>query len=211
MEKNDYLEILFIRHADTQYDQIEDRDNCDGNLTAKGEQQCLDLGQRLLDTPIDAYLTSSLIRAFKTAAGVCKVKPDAPLLEICPELIECGCTPGYYGCSEEYLKPYYANAKMCETKFYGTETYDFACATLEENTLRAKKILNYLKNRFTYGQRIAVFCHHGILEHLIPVALGLEQWDFKLAFANTSISVIAYGEDGSCTLRSLNTWLFDKI
>ena len=211
MGQKDYLEILLIRHAETPYDQIEDRDNCDGNLTAKGEQQCLDLGQRLLNTPIDAYFTSSLIRAFKTAAGVCNAKPDAPLLEICPELIECGCTPGYYGCSEEYLKPYYANAKMCETNFYGSETHNFACATLEDNTLRAKKILAYLTNRFTYGQRIAVFCHHGVLEHLVPVALGLDKWDFKLAFANTSITSITFNKDGSRTLRALNTWNFDKI
>lgn len=204
MFNDDFLEILLIRHADTQYDDIGDRDNCDGNLTAKGEQQCLDLGQRLVDTKIDAYLTSSLIRAFKTAAGVCNAKPDAPLLEICPELIECGCTPGYYGSSAEYLQAYYANAKMCDTKFYGTEVYDFACQTLEDNTLRAKAIVSYLLNRFTYGQRVAVFCHHGILEHLVPVILGLDQWDFKLAFANTSITTVAYDKDGRWTLRGLN-------
>lgn len=204
MEKKDSLEFFFIRHAQTQYDNIGDRDPSDGDLTEKGEQQCIALGQRLKDVPIDAYFASSLLRAFKTAVGVCNAKPDKPLLEICPELVECGCTPGYYGCSEEYLQRYYKNAKMCETKFYGTEKYDFACATHEDNILRAQKVLGYLKNRFTFGDRIAVFSHHGMSEHLIPVALGLTHWDFKLSFDNTSITVVEYHRDGSCTLRCLN-------
>ena len=37
MENKDVLELVFIRHAETQYDLIEDRDNCDGNLTPRGE------------------------------------------------------------------------------------------------------------------------------------------------------------------------------
>lgn len=204
MEKDDSLYILFIRHAETQYDNIGDRDNCDGDLTEKGEQQCLDLGQRLKDVHIDAFIASSLLRAFKTGMGVCNARPDKPLLEICPELIECGCTPGYYGCSEEYLQSYYKNAKMLDTKLYGTEEYEFACQTREENILRVQKVIDYLKNRFTYGQRVAIFSHHGTGEHLIPVALGLTEWDFKLGFANTGITALQFRPDGSCTLRYLN-------
>ena len=109
MEKHDSLQIIFIRHAETDYGDIGDRDPSDGELTAKGEQQCIELGEKLKDLPIDAYITSSLLRSFKTAVGVCKAKSDMPLLQICPELIECGCTLGYYGCSEEYLNKYYKN------------------------------------------------------------------------------------------------------
>lgn len=204
MEQHDALTVLFIRHAETQYDNIGDRDNCDGDLTEVGEQQCLDLGQRLKDVHIDAYIASSLLRAFKTGMAVCNAKADKPVLEICPELIECGCTPGYYGCSEEYLRRYYKNAKMLDTKLYGTDEYEFACATHEENILRAQKVVEYLKSRFTYGDRVAVFSHHGMGEHLIPVALGLKQWDFKLGFVNTGITVLQFNRDGSCTLRWLN-------
>lgn len=204
MDNNDCLRILFIRHAETQYDNTHDRDNCDGDLTEKGEQQCVALGQRLKDFPIDAYFTSSLLRAFKTAASVCKVKPDKPLLEICPELIERFSTPGYYGCSEEYLKHYYENAKMCETKLLSAGDYDFACNTPESNDLRAQKFIEYIKSRFTFGQCVAVFSHHGISEHLLPFALGLKECNFKLSFDNTSITIVEYDRDGSCTLRCLN-------
>jgi len=44
VENKDILELVFIRHAETQYDLIEDRDNCDGNLTPRGEEQCREAG-----------------------------------------------------------------------------------------------------------------------------------------------------------------------
>lgn len=203
MEKKDSLEFVFIRHAETQYDEYGDRDVCDGKLTAKGEQQCVELGKRLKGLPIDAYITSSLLRAFKTAAGVCNAKEDVPVLEICPELIECDSTAGYYGCSVEYLKGYYSKAKMCDTKLYGTEDYDFS-STTEDAPLRAAKVMDYLKSRFTFGDRVAVFSHNGILQELIPTALGVECGKFKLFLNNTSITVVEYLRDGRCVLRCLN-------
>lgn len=203
MKNKDSLELVFIRHAETQYDDIGDRDPSDGDLTEKGERQCAELGEKLRNLQIDAYITSSLLRSFKTAVGVCKAKADNPLLEICPELVECGCTPGYYGCSEEYLRSYYKNTKMCE-KLYGTKDYDFACKTYEDNDIRARKVLNYLKKRFPLGGRVAVFSHHGMLEHLIPAALGLGRFDIRITLDNTSLTVIEFDREGKSTLRCLN-------
>ncbi len=203
MEKYDSLQILFIRHAETNYSDIGDRDPSDGELTAKGEQQCADLGEKLKALPIDAYITSSLLRSFKTAVGVCDAKIDKPLLEICPELVECGCTPGYYGCSEEYLKKYYKNTKMCE-KLYGTEKYDFGCEAFEDNVIRAEKVISYIKNRFTYGDRVAVFSHHGFLEYLIPTALGVKPHIFRFSLDNISITVVEFCRDGNAVLRCVN-------
>lgn len=203
MEKHDSLQILFIRHAETNYNDIGDRDPSDGELTAKGEQQCADLGEKLKALPIDAYITSSLLRSFKTAVGVCDAKIDEPLLEICPELVECGCTPGYYGCSEEYLKKYYKNTKMCE-KLYGTEKYDFGCEAFEDNVIRAEKVISYIKNRFTYGDRVAVFSHHGFLEYLIPTALGVKPHIFRFSLDNISITVVEFCRDGNAVLRCVN-------
>ena len=204
MENKDVLELVFIRHAQTQYDLIEDRDNCDGNLTPVGEEQCRELGEKLKDVEIDAYLTSSLIRAFKTAAGVANAKSDKPLLEICPELIECGCSDGYYGCSEAYLQRIYPNAKMCDTKFYGTETYDFQTKTDADDMIRAQKVMDYIKSRFTFGQRVAIFAHHGMLEHLIATALGVKPHIFRFALNNISQTTIKYTREGHCILCDVN-------
>lgn len=203
MENNDTLQIIFIRHAQTDYDDIGDRDPSDGELTAEGEQQCLALGEKLKGLSIDAYITSSLLRSFKTAVGVCRAKSDEPLLEICPELVECGCTPGYYGCSEEYLKKYYKNTKMCE-KLFGTESYEFGCEAFEDNVVRAQKVISYIKNRFSYGNSVAVFSHHGFLEYLIPTALGVKPHVFRFSLDNISISVVEFCRDGNAVLRCVN-------
>lgn len=203
MEKNDSLQIIFIRHAETDYCDIGDRDPSDGELTEKGEQQCLELGEKLKDWSIDAYITSSLLRSFKTAVGVCNAKSDKPLLEICPELVECGCTPGYYGCNENYLCKYYKNAKMCE-KLYGTDNYEFGCETYEDNIVRAEKVISYIKNRFSFGDSVAIFSHHGFLEYLIPTALGVKPHVFRFSLENTSMSVVEFFRDGNVVLRYVN-------
>ncbi len=203
MEKHDSLQIIFIRHAETNYTDIADRDPSDGELTEQGEQQCLALGQKLKELPIDAYFTSSLLRSFKTAVGVCNAKPDKPVLAICPELVECGCTPGYYGCSEEYLKKYYQNTKMCE-KLFGTADYAFGCEAFEDNVLRAEKVISYIRNHFSYGQRVAVFSHHGFLEYLIPTALGVRPHQFRFALDNVSMTVVDFCPDGNVVLRCVN-------
>lgn len=203
MEKHDSLQIIFIRHAETNYDDIGDRDPSDGELTAKGELQCAGLGEKLKDLPIDAYITSSLLRSFKTAVGVCNAKHDKPLLEICPELVECGCTPGYYGCSEEYLQRYYGNTQMCE-KLFGTENYEFGCEAFEDNVVRAEKVISYIKNRFSFGDRVAVFSHHGFLEYLIPTAIGVKPHVFRFSLDNISITAVDFCRDGNAVLRCVN-------
>ncbi len=203
MENKDVLEILFIRHAETDYDDWEGRDPSDGELTEKGERQCNELGIKLKDLPIDAYISSSLLRAFKTAVGVCKAKGDNSVIEICPEIIECGCTPGYFGCSEEYLNKYYNNTKMCPNLF-GEEEYKFPCVSYEENCLRAKKFVDYLLERFTLGQRVAVFSHHGMLEYLVPTALRVEPHKFFFALDNVSVTVVDVCDDGKRVLRCVN-------
>ena len=202
-KQHDTLQILFIRHAETNYNDIGNRDPSDGELTPNGELQCAYLGEKLKELPIDAYITSSLLRSFKTAVGVCNAKPDKPLLEICSELIECGCTPGYFGCSEEYLQRYYKNTKMCENLF-GTEKHEFGCETFEDNVIRAEKIISYIKNRFSYGDRVAVFSHHGFLEYLIPTALGVNPHVFRFSLDNVSVSVVEFCRDGNIVLRCVN-------
>lgn len=203
MDKHDTLQILFIRHAETDYKDIGDRDPSDGELTARGEEQCVELGKNLKDLQIDAFITSSLLRSFKTAVGVCNAKPDKPLLEIFPELVECGCTPGYYGCSKEYLQRYYKNVKMGD-KLFGTKKYEFGCEAFEDNVIRAEKVISYIKNRFTFGDRVAVFSHHGFLEYLIPTAVGVKPHVFRFSLENISVSVVEFCRDGNAVLRCVN-------
>ncbi len=181
MENKDALEIMFIRHAETDYNDWKGRDPSDGELTAYGEKQCDILGEKLKDVEIDGFISSSLLRAFKTASGVCRAKENVPVIEISPEIIECGCTPGYYGCSQEYLSRYYDKTKMCD-KLFGGDKYDFGCESIDDNNARAQKFVDYIISRFDFGDRVAVFSHHGMLEYLIPTALGIKTRDFFFCF-----------------------------
>ena len=53
MENYDSLRILFIRHAETNYDNWEGRDPSDGELTPFGEKQCNILGEKLKNEKIE--------------------------------------------------------------------------------------------------------------------------------------------------------------
>ena len=203
MKKPDSIELIIIRHAETQYDNFGDRDGCDGDLTEIGEKQCLELGQRLKDTDIDAYITSPLLRAFKTAVGVCNAKPDKPLLNIMPEIIECGVPVGYYGCSEEYLQKYYSNTRMCDSLF-NTELYDFSTKYSCDNELRAKIVIEYIKKEYSYGNRVVLFTHNGFCQHLIRAALNIDKQTFDFAINNVSLTKIEFLRSGQIILHCAN-------
>lgn len=203
MKKQDSLELIIIRHAETQYDNSGDRDGCDGDLTERGEQQCIDLGERLKDLEIDAYITSSLLRAFKTAVGVCNAKDDNPVLQIMPEIIECGVPVGYYGCSEEYLQKYYPNTEMCP-KLFGTEEYEFLTKYGCDNISRAQKVIEYIKKKYSYGNRVVLFSHNGFCQYLIREALNIEKSTFDFELNNTSITKIEFRRNGQIILHGVN-------
>lgn len=203
-EDNGSLKLIFIRHAKPNYNDCGDRDCTDGDLDETGIAQCVALGERFRDIPVDAYFSSSLLRAFRTMAAICDKKPDQPLIEVCPEIMECGTTASYYGCSAEYLQQYYKNAKLCDTKMFGTAEYAFGCATDAENQLRAEKFVSYLKDRFTYGQCVAVTAHYAICEHLVAAALGIKERNFHFAFTYTSATMVEIFPEGYSLLRCLN-------
>ena len=200
---SDCLELIIVRHAQTQYDNAGDRDGCDGDLTEEGEEQCVRLGERLKDLPVDAYITSSLLRAFKTAAAVCKAKPDKPVLRIMPELIECGVPVGYYGCGEAYLKKYYPNTVMCENLF-GAKEYEFGTKSVGDNALRAQKVVEYIKKTYSYGNRVVLFSHNGFCQYLVRALLNIEKPTFEFEFENTALTVIRLLSDGKIVLGGMN-------
>ena len=203
MKKQDSLELIIIRHAETQYDNSGDRDGCDGDLNERGEQQCIDLGERLKDLEIDAYITSSLLRAFKTAVGVCNAKDDNPVLQIMPEIIECGVPVGYYGCSEEYLQKYYSNTEMCP-KLFNTKDYEFLTKYGCDNISRAQKVIEYIKKKYSYGNRVVLFSHNGFCQYLIRAALNIKTHTFDFELNNTSITKIEFRRNGQIILHGVN-------
>lgn len=82
------MELYIVRHGQSQSNAGEDvRDPA---LTALGARQARLAGEALRDVPFDKVYASHLTRAVQTAAGILSAQPSPPVMEIVPELAECG-------------------------------------------------------------------------------------------------------------------------
>lgn len=197
------LEIFYFRHADTAGADNADRAECDIDISPLGEKQIKLLAERFSGCRFDAVLSSPLVRAVRTAAAVCERLENSPCIEIVPELIEKGTMPGYPGADMDYLKRYYGNITLCKDEIYG-EKGRFSNITDAENTERAISVIKYLKNRFAYGDRVAVFAHGSFGNSFIPAALGITEGDYIMSINNTAVSKIKYTSDGKTRLSFHN-------
>ncbi len=193
-EKENKLEIFYIRHADADSGSPEDRDKCDRDITELGELQLKYLAKRFEGAKFDAVLSSPLVRTVKTAAAVANALEDKPVIEIIPDLIERGATPGYSGCSIDYLKKYYPKLKMCEDKIYGGE---FRNETKEDTLRRAKAVTEYLINRFGYNKKIILVSHGVFGINFYQAAMGIEnEYNFRMTTFNTAVTKLKFTSDG---------------
>ncbi len=196
-EKDNKLEIFYIRHADADKGLCGDRDICDRDITELGELQLKYLAKRFEGARFDAVLSSPLVRTVKTAAAVANALEDKPVIEIVPELIERGATPGYNGCSLDYLSRYYPKLKMCEDNIFGGEGCDFANETKEDTLERAKAVIEYIRNRFDYGQKIVLVSHGVFGINFYQAAMGIEnEYNFRMTTHNTAVTKIKFTPDG---------------
>lgn len=196
-EKDNKLEIFYIRHADADKGVTDDRDKCDRDITELGELQCKYLAKRFEGAKFDAVLASPLVRTVRTAAAVANALEDKPVIELVPELIERGATPGYSGCSLEYLRRYYDNLKLCEDNIFGGEGGDFANETKEDTLERARAVIEYIKNRFDYGQKIILVSHGVFGINFYQAAMGIEnEYNFRMTTFNTAVTKIKFTSDG---------------
>lgn len=188
------LEIFYIRHADADKGVTDDRDICDRDITELGELQLKYLAKRFEGASFDAVLASPLVRTVKTAAAVANALEDKPCIEIVPDLIERGATPGYSGCGIEYLKRYYGNLKLCEDKIYGGSYWN---ETKEDTLLRAKAVVEYLINRFGYGKKIVIVSHGVFGINFYQAAMGItDEYNFRMTTFNTAVTKIKFTSDG---------------
>ncbi len=193
-KETEKLEIFYIRHADADKGLPGDRDICDRDITELGELQLKFLAKRFEGASFDAVLSSPLVRTVKTAAAVANALENKPVIEIVPDIIERGATPGYSGCSLEYLKRYYGNLKLCEDKIYGGSYWN---ETKEDTLLRAKAVVEYLINRFGYGKKIVIVSHGVFGINFYQASMGItEEYNFRMTTFNTAVTKIKFTSDG---------------
>ncbi len=193
------FEIFYIRHGETNNALFEERDTCDVNLTETGVKQAELLGERFKGCEFDAVFTSPLVRCVRTAAAVCNKLKNHPQMEILPQIIENGSSYGYFGTGIEYLKRYYDNlVENNDMPLMYDNLKD------KDNDERARKVIEYFKNRFTYGQKIIVFAHGSFGNHFLPQAVEMGEGNYILSINNTSVSKIKYTKDGKQRLSFVN-------
>ena len=196
-ENPEKLEIFYIRHADADKGDIADRDRCDRDLTPLGEEQLKYLAKRFEGAHFDAVLSSPLVRTVRTAAAVAAVLDGEPAVEIVPELIERGATPGYAGCPTEYLKRYYPKLTVCADNIFGGEGGDFANETKEDTLQRAKAVTDYILKRFGYGKRIIIVSHGVFGINFYQAAMGvMNEYNFRMTTHNTAVTKLKFTSDG---------------
>lgn len=193
------FEIFYVRHGDTGGASCDDRDSCDVSLSDTGRAQAELLRQRLEGARFDAVFSSPLVRCVETASIVCAGLEGDPEIEIFPGIIENGSTYGYFGQTPEYLGRYYPHLVLNTDlpPYYGN-------VTDEDNDRRARIAAGYFRSRFTYGQRILLFCHGSFANHFLPQAVEMNGGNFILSCNNTSLSKIKYTADGKQRLSFVN-------
>lgn len=196
-ENIEKFEIFFIRHADADAGSSEGRDKCDRDITPLGELQLKYLAERFRGARFDAVLASPLLRTVKTAAAVANALEGDPVIELVPELIERGATPGYCGCDIEYLRQFYGNMKYCEDNIFGGEGVDFPNAAKQDTLDRAKALTEYLLNRFGYGKRIILVSHGVFGINFYQAAMGIfNDCNFRMTTHNTAVTKLKFTSDG---------------
>lgn len=193
------FEIFYIRHGLTTDGIFENRDRCDIDLNETGAKQAELLGERFSGCRFDAVFSSPLVRCVRTAAAVCKKLENNPQMEILPQIIENGSTYGYFGMETDYLKRYYDNIILNKDMplFYDN-------IEDKDNDERARKVIEYFRKRFTYGQRIIVFAHGSFGNHFLPQAVEMGEGNYILSINNTGVSKIKYTTDGKQRLSFVN-------
>lgn len=116
------MELYIVRHGESRSQTGEDR-GPDPELSQKGLFQAEKLGERLADIEFDYIYASHLSRAIQTAAGVARHQKSKPVIEIVPELAECGTDP-FWNADTEKQKAFYSDLKYdrtCIGKSYESE------------------------------------------------------------------------------------------
>jgi broad specificity phosphatase PhoE len=178
------MKVYFIRHGESEAN-LEQRHSgwTQVHLTDKGKEDARRAGEILKDVDFDRVFTSDLIRAMETQ-GIAKPEVEAEVSELIRE-IHVGHLGGRFksDCFDEYGDEYIANRDSFEYKPYGGESYQEFCARVDE----FKQQLEALD-----CERVAVFCHGGVINTFLELVLGDRTDRTKIACSNGSVSVFEY-------------------
>lgn len=173
------MELILVRHGECGTSSIDDI------LTPTGEWQALQVGKRLADLHIAAFLSSPLLRALGTASIVAQQLGNCPF-EVWTELRE-GLDAVYHGYGRQELLQRFPLAILpTDIKHDGWYHRGETQETMFE---RCQHILDRLHARFEPNDIIVIIAHGGILNYFLHVILNISPqtpvW-FEMAYGAIS-------------------------
>jgi broad specificity phosphatase PhoE len=190
------MELLWVRHGEPVRIEAGSGVRADPELTARGTEQAQRLAAWLAFEPIDAIVSSPLLRAVDTAAPI--AKSCGLEVEVVEGLIE------YDSNSDHYIPMEELRANKDERwQAMVDGTWDLFGADLPEvSRARIDETVAELIARFA-GKRVVAVCHGGVINVALGSVLGVEQplW-FEPGY--TSLSRMIASRTGIRSVASLN-------
>ncbi len=200
------LEIYLIRHAQSNGNagiRVREiptvQDMADPLLTPLGISQAQRLGEYLSDISFDAFYSSALLRAERTATEVINKQKDKKPLRLLPLLTENGMSEEYKGASWEEIREINPYALLAPDL---PEDTPLMCYSSKNDDIshfeRAKATIEYLRSHHKNAEKICVVSHAAFITHIIFYLMGLKEVPaFDINFSNTGITRILFYKEGT--------------
>ena len=210
------LEIYLIRHGQSNgnagiavHEIPTLQDMADPFLTEKGILQASLLGDYLSDINFDAFYSSALLRAERTATEILKKQKEKKPLWLLPLLTENGMGEDYMGAPED-IKIINPDAVLAPDLPSDTPLMCYSDKDDNEALFeRAKKTVEYLRSHHKDGEKICVVSHAAFITHIIFYLMNLKEIpSFDINFFNTGVTRILFYKPGT---NSYGDIIFDYI
>lgn len=199
------LELYLIRHGESEgnlprdNEKLSMKDLHDPRLTKKGENQAKAVAEYLKTSDFDAVFSSALRRALSTATEIINRQPRKQPLQILPAVTEAGVSAEYVTdlASIHQINP---GASLADGLDVSLPLLCYTDSKDEAGLFeRAKKALNYIRSRYSNGEKVAVVCHAAIMTYICFLCMGFEEKVpvFDLNFRNTGVTKVILYKKGT--------------
>ena len=212
------LDLYLVRHGNSLSNAglagDDPMERYDSRLSPLGEQQIELLGPRFAQLPFDHILSSGLRRTLATADAVVRSQPadGAHTIEVHPVFTEWGIPPACPGRTMDEIRADFPRAAAAP----GAEQY----ARMIDHTLpgdqhlapggREIRAVEYLRQRFTHGERVLLSGHGCFNGFMLYHILGIpESAGFTLDLYNTGVTRVIFYQPGTGPVRDTELVFFN--
>ena len=200
------LDLYIIRHGQSignvgyGREELTLKETHDPILTDVGVAQAQAAGEFYKGIDFDAFYASPLLRASRTAAEIINKQSENKVLNILPELCEVGIDPEYKGVEIDEIRQFYENSEYAEdTDVEETRLRYDKHETPDKVYARAKFVVDYLRSRYTNGEKVAIVSHAAFITNLVFYIMELNKINpaFDIDYDNTGLTRITYYKPGT--------------